>query len=153
MFSELQAQGYDGDQRWEKSFRTNEERRAVSQGRRVLIVDDYQDSASCMSILLTMIGNICRTAILGSEALAVAREFQPEVVILDIGLPDLSGYEVAPQLRKMIDSKFYLAAITGWGQKQDIDRTYQAGFDQHVMKPASLVKIKDIMGRAEEWFR
>lgn len=118
--------------------------------RRILIVDDNIDSAEMIAILLTIIGHNCMTAKRGIEALTIAASFRPEIVILDIGLPDVSGYEVARQLREILDGGFYMAALTGWAQQKDIDKAYEVGFDLHVTKPADVRKIHEIMRRAED---
>lgn len=88
-------------------------------------------------MLLTALGHVCRSAMSGGEALAEAARFQPDVVICDIGLPDISGYEVARALRSRHGSRMYLAALTGWAQSADRARSFAAGFDQHLIKPAS----------------
>ncbi|MBA3463178.1 MAG: response regulator [Deltaproteobacteria bacterium] len=81
---------------------------------RVLIVDDYPDAVEVTEMLLTLRGCTCRIAMTGTEALAVAEEFTPDVAILDIGLPDISGFEVARELRQRNPGRpLYLAAVTG----------------------------------------
>ena len=116
---------------------------------RVLVVDDHPDSAEIACTLLGLYGYTARSATTGVAALRIAEEFEPEIGILDIGLPDLSGYEIARTLRQRYAGRpLYLAAITGWGQPEDISRAYAAGFDQHVLKPADGTKIRDILDRA-----
>ena len=118
-------------------------------GGRVLIVDDYPDSAASASMLLGLFGCECRTASSGREALEQAAEFDPEIVLLDIGLPDISGYEVARLLRARQGSRrLYLAAVTGWGQAEDRARALAAGFDQHVLKPTNAATIRLILEQA-----
>jgi CheY-like chemotaxis protein len=118
---------------------------------RVLIVDDYPDAAEAASMLITLYGHECRTATTGQDALAQAATFDPEIVILDIGLPDISGYEVARTLRARPGGRsLYLAAVTGWGQPEDRARALAAGFDQHVLKPTDAAKIKGILQLAAE---
>jgi len=113
---------------------------------RVLIVDDYPDSAETSAMLLELFGHECRTAVTGQDALAQAASFDPDIVILDIGLPDISGYEVARALRAQArDRPLYLAAVTGWGQPEDRVRALAAGFDLHVLKPTDGAKIQDIL--------
>ena len=117
---------------------------------RVLIVDDYPDAADIACTLLTLHGHECRFACCGKEALETAQEFQPDIAILDIGLPDISGYEVAGALRKAYAGKpLYIAAVTGWGQPEDRMRAFAAGFDHHVLKPADGDKLRDIVRLAE----
>lgn len=120
-------------------------------GRRILVVDDYRDSAAASSLLLRMFGHECRSATSGYEALELDAEFQPEIVILDIGLPDLSGYDVARELRRRQGERaLFLAAMTGWGQPDDRVRALAAGFDHHVLKPANAEKLREIVARADE---
>lgn len=117
---------------------------------RVLVVDDYPDAAEIACTLLTMMGHDCQAASSGREALATARTFAPDVAILDIGLPDLSGYEVARALRQLEHgAAIYIAAITGWGLPADRMRSFEAGFDQHILKPADRAKLTDILRRAD----
>ena len=118
---------------------------------RVLVVDDYPDSAEISAMLLELFGHECRTATTGQEALAHAATFDPDIVILDIGLPDISGYEVARTLRAQPrDRPLYLAAVTGWGQPEDRVRALAAGFDLHVLKPTDGAKIQNILSLAIE---
>jgi CheY-like chemotaxis protein len=118
---------------------------------RVLVVDDYPDAAESACMLLTMLGHDCRFVMTGSEALIEAVAFQPDVAILDIGLPDLSGFDLARELRKRFDGRpLYLAAMTGWGQPQDRALALAAGFDLHVLKPADHGKLVEILDRAEQ---
>lgn len=117
---------------------------------RVLVVDDYPDSAEISSILLTFYGYECRIAVTGQGALEQAAEFDPDVVILDIDLPDISGYDVARTLRTRAGGRaLYLAAVTGWGQLQDRVKAVAAGFDQHVLKPIDASKILQILQLAD----
>jgi PAS domain S-box-containing protein len=106
-------------------------------GRRVLVVDDNKDSADSLAMLLRMLGHVVQTANDGPTGLSAAAEHKPEVVLLDIGLPGMDGYEVALQLRRMEDLKgITVVAMTGYGQEEDRRRTLEAGFDHHVTKPA-----------------
>jgi CheY-like chemotaxis protein len=113
---------------------------------RVLVVDDYPDSAETASMLLALYGHECRTAVTGRGALDEAAAFDPDIVILDIGLPDISGYEVARALRARAAGRpLYLAAVTGWGQPEDRVQALAAGFDQHILKPTNAAKILQIL--------
>ncbi len=101
-------------------------------------------------MLIGLLGHECRATYCGRDALAIARDYQPDVAILDIGLPDLSGYEVAAELRKTYAGReLYLAAITGWGQPEDRIKAFAAGFDHHVLKPADGTKIREILRLAD----
>lgn len=113
---------------------------------RVLIVDDYPDAAETACMLLTMLGHQCRFATCGKDALIEAARFMPDIAILDIGLPDLSGFAVARELRRQFDGKpLYLAAVTGWGQPEDRAKAFAAGFNHHVLKPADERKLMTIL--------
>ncbi len=104
--------------------------------RRVLIVDDNDDAAVTLQLLLTSLGHETSVARTGIEALERAPEFRPDVVLLDIGLPGLDGYEVARRLRAQDTQRVVrLVAITGWGQPDDRARAQEAGFDLHLVKP------------------
>jgi two-component system, OmpR family, response regulator len=116
--------------------------------RRVLVVDDYPDAAEIACLLLESLGHECRAATTGAGALAEAERFDPQIVILDIGLPDISGYDVARELRRRCGAGIYLAAVTGWGQPADRVRAFAAGFDLHVLKPADGMKLRGIISAA-----
>jgi len=113
---------------------------------RVMIVDDNRDSADTLSALLDAWGHEVRTFYDGPTALAGAGEFQPNVVLLDIGLPKMSGYEVAAQLRKMVNvGSMILVAFTGYGQDEDRRRVRDAGFDYHLVKPLDAAQLEKIL--------
>jgi CheY-like chemotaxis protein len=117
---------------------------------RILVVDDYPSTAAITCTLLTMLGHECRAADCGRKAIEEARTFEPDVAILDIGLPDVSGYEVARELRKLLAGRpLYVVAMTGWGQPQDRAQAFAAGFDQHVLKPADSAKLQDVLKRVD----
>jgi CheY-like chemotaxis protein len=120
--------------------------------RRILIADDNQDAAECLSMLLELAGHEVRVAHLGRAALAVAESFRPDVVLLDIGMPDLSGYEVAQGLRQEPwATRILLIALTGWGQDEDRRRALQAGFDHHLTKPVDSDELEAVIAnRATE---
>ncbi len=106
--------------------------------RRILVADDNGDAAGSLALRLELAGHEVRTAGDGLEALAVARTFQPEVVLLDLGMPAMDGYETARHMRRLPWGKqARLIALTGWGQQQDRLRTAEAGFDVHLVKPVS----------------
>ncbi len=105
----------------------------------ILIVDDSQDAAQSLLFLFEAVGYKAETAGSGQAALAVGERLMPAVVLLDIGLPDLSGHEVATQIRNTPwGKKALLIALTGWGEKQDRARSVQAGFDHHLVKPVDI---------------
>ncbi|MBC7443327.1 MAG: response regulator, partial [Ramlibacter sp.] len=104
--------------------------------RRILVVDDNQDAAISLAMLLQIMGNETETAFDGLEALEVAAGFRPDVALLDIGMPRLDGYEVCRQIRQQAWGKsMVLFALTGWGQEEDQRRSLAAGFDAHLVKP------------------
>ncbi|VTR92859.1 multi-sensor hybrid histidine kinase : Multi-sensor hybrid histidine kinase OS=Nitrosospira multiformis (strain ATCC 25196 / NCIMB 11849) GN=Nmul_A2207 PE=4 SV=1: Response_reg: PAS_9: PAS: PAS_3: PAS_3: PAS_3: PAS_4: PAS_9: GAF: HisKA: HATPase_c: Response_reg [Gemmata massiliana] len=103
----------------------------------VLVVDDNRDAADSMAMLLEIRGHRARTAHDGPEALKLLATFRPQLVLLDLGLPGMSGYEVARRIRESTELQgLTLAALTGWGQEEDRRRTREAGFDHHLTKPA-----------------
>ena len=118
--------------------------------RRVLVVDDNTDHAESLSFLLKLMGHDTRLAHDGEAALQVAAEFEPDVALIDIGLPRLNGYEVArrlraePRLRSAV-----LVAQTGWGQESDRARSQEAGFDHHLIKPVAPEVLADIIDSAD----
>jgi CheY-like chemotaxis protein len=110
----------------------------MSTSRRLLVVDDNKDAAESMSMLLQMWGHEVAYAYDGPSALETARQWQPEAVILDIGLPGMDGYEVAERLRTLPRGKdAVLIAITGYGQDDDRRRSRRAGIDHHLVKPVA----------------
>ena len=118
---------------------------------RVLVVDDNHDAAHSVADLLALGGHEVRTAADGREALTVAEHFSPEVVVLDIGLPILDGYEVAARLRTMDGTRgALLLALTGYGQQDDRERAEAAGFDHHFVKPADPVALQKCI---DGWLR
>ena len=117
--------------------------------RRVLVVDDNVDAAEMLATILDLAGHQTMTAHTGPEALSVARDFHPEIVLLDIGLPGMDGYEVSrrfradPALRATV-----LVALTGWGSQDDQRRSKEAGFDFHLTKPVQAGELAAVLGRA-----
>ena len=108
----------------------------TSVGRRVLVADDNQDAADSLAMLLEMGGHDVRVVHDGRAALSVAQSFRPDAVLLDIGMPQLNGYEVARALRQEPwGARITLIALTGWGQERDRQRAIDAGFDRHLTKP------------------
>jgi CheY-like chemotaxis protein len=103
---------------------------------RILIVDDNRDSADCLGMLLRIMGNDIRTAYDGQRGVDLAGEFRPDVVLLDIGLPKLDGYQACQRIREQAwGQAMVLIAVTGWGQEEDRRRSHEAGFDHHMVKP------------------
>jgi CheY-like chemotaxis protein len=116
--------------------------------RRVLVVDDNADSADTLCRLLRSSGFDAQTAYDGPSALAAADATTPDAVVLDIGLPGLSGYDVARQIRQRPwGRRPLLIALTGWGQDAERARTAEAGFDHHLVKPVTFDALLAILGR------
>jgi CheY-like chemotaxis protein len=104
--------------------------------RRVLIADDNRDSADSLALLLKIMGNEVGTAYDGEQAVEAAAALRPEVVVLDIGMPKLDGYEACRRIREQPWGQgMFLIALTGWVQAEDRQRTAEAGFNQHMVKP------------------
>jgi len=116
---------------------------------RILVVDDNLDQAHSTAMLLGSSGHAVRVAHTGPTALDVAAEFEPDVVLLDIGLPELDGYEVARRLREQPRFRnLRLVAITGYSQESDRRRSRAAGFDHHLVKPVDLQKLQEVLPAA-----
>ena len=113
---------------------------------RVLVVDDNEDAADSLATLLVVMGFDVRTAYDGPEAITAADEFRPQVALLDIGLPRLSGYDIARHVRASRGDEVLLVAITGWGQEDDRRRAREAGFDHHFTKPADFERLLEVIG-------
>ena len=108
----------------------------MPQHRRIVVADDNEDSAQSFAMLLSFSGHEVRIAHDGEQALDTMRDFRPDVAFLDIGMPRLSGYEVAEAVRaEPWGRDMKLIAVTGWGQADDKQRARSAGFDQHLVKP------------------
>jgi CheY-like chemotaxis protein len=117
-----------------------------AQPRRVLVVDDNVDSAASLSLLLRHTGHETHVAYDGSDALAAAEKLRPDVALLDIGMPDMNGYEVARRIRQEAwGVQMTLVAVTGWGQDDDKRRAQEAGFDYHLTKPLDYAVLRMIL--------
>ncbi len=122
------------------------ENTAAPTKRRILVVDDNKDSADSLSMMLSIAGMEARTAYDGLEAVEVAAAFNPEVVLLDIGLPKLNGYEAARRIREQPWGKdMVLVAVTGWGQEEDRRRSQEAGFNAHMVKPVDPAALQQLL--------
>ena len=114
--------------------------------RRILVVDDNVDSTETMAMLLKLSGHEVDVAADGESALAAAKEFLPEIILLDVGLPGMHGYQVAERLRSLPENKnLVIVALTGYGQEQDRQRAMEAGFDYHFVKPVDFVKLESLV--------
>jgi signal transduction histidine kinase len=119
---------------------------AEGDGRRLLVVDDNRDAADSLAMLLNLDGYQVSTAYTGQDAIAAANASRPDVCILDLGLPDISGYEVAQQLRRTPGlESMRLIAVTGWGQDEHRQRALEAGFDHHLTKPVDPEQLNRLL--------
>jgi len=117
--------------------------------RRILVVDDNRDSADSLAMLLKLTGHEVRVAQDGLEAVEEAGTFQPHVILLDIGLPKLNGYEAARRIREQQRHKsLTLVALTGWGQEEDHRRSKEAGFDAHMIKPVDIDALTKLLAES-----
>jgi CheY-like chemotaxis protein len=114
---------------------------------RILVADDNKDAADSLAMLLELAGHEVRVAHNGRAALALAQAFRPNTALLDIGMPDMNGYEVAKELRREPwGAQIRLIALTGWGQDSDRQTASRAGFNHHVTKPVDPVALEALMG-------
>jgi PAS domain S-box-containing protein len=118
--------------------------------RRVLVVDDNRDAADSLGMLLQFLGAEVKVVHDGRSALEAMKTFQPAVVLLDLGMPEMNGLEVARRMREDPQARqATLVALTGWGQREDRRRTHEAGFDYHLVKPADLGTLQSILRPAD----
>lgn len=118
-------------------------------GYRILAVEDDADVLESFKTLLELIGNEVRTALDGPSALAIAREFHPDIAFLDIALPGMDGYELAQRMRQEYGPALRLYALTGLGQANGRERALRAGFDQYLIKPIDLETLQRLLGPIE----
>jgi PAS domain S-box-containing protein len=148
----------------EKDTKEHHEQRASARptGHRLLVVDDNRDAAESLAMLLRLQGHEVRIVSDGPSALEVAKNYPPELIFLDIGMPGMDGYEVARRLRQQPGlESVRLAALTGWGQPEDRRRSKAAGFDYHLVKPPELKDLDDLLAalkapgghKEREWLR
>jgi PAS domain S-box-containing protein len=119
---------------------------ASGAGRHILVVDDNLDSAASMALMLKLTGNQVRTAHDGLEAIKLAESFCPQVILMDVGMPRLNGYEATRRIREQPWGRsITIVALTGWGQEGDKDRSRAAGCDGHLVKPVSLPDLEQLL--------
>jgi CheY-like chemotaxis protein len=117
--------------------------------RRVLIVDDNADAADTLASLVRTLGGDARTAADGPSGIQCAWEFSPDVILLDIGMPGMDGYEACRRIRQaQLGNRAFIVAISGWGQDGDKRRAAEAGFDAHLTKPADPVVLERLLAEA-----
>jgi CheY-like chemotaxis protein len=113
---------------------------------RVLVVDDNHDAGDSLGTILELLGADVRVVRDGPSALDAFAAYQPSVVLLDIGMPGMNGYEVASAIRARFPAhKSTLVALTGWGQDEDLRRAREAGFDHHMVKPAEIDTLQALL--------
>jgi CheY-like chemotaxis protein len=117
---------------------------------KVLVVDDNHDAATSLSMLVSLLGHDVRTGFDGVQALDLAGEFHPDLVLLDLGMPRMDGYEACRKLREQPwGAEAVVVAVTGWGRDDDRRKTQLAGFDQHLVKPVAPDAIVNILSRLQ----
>jgi signal transduction histidine kinase len=119
-------------------------------GRRILVADDNVDAAESLSLVLSLLGHQTRTAHDGEQALAIARDFRPDVMVLDVAMPKLNGHDLARRIRaEDWGSHILLIAASGWGHDEDKQRSQEAGFDVHLVKPVESATLDRLLRAAE----
>jgi CheY-like chemotaxis protein len=122
---------------------------AAAKAQRILVVDDNDDAAGTLALLLGLMGHETRTANNGMEALEVAALFHPDVALLDLGMPKLNGYDTARRMRQMSWGRdMLIVALSGWGQEADRAKSSSAGFDHHFVKPVDVAEIQRLIDRS-----
>lgn len=114
--------------------------------RRVLVVDDHLDTSEVLALLFEILGCETKCAMYGREALRAISDFDPELVLVDIGLPDINGFEVVRRLRS--DPRFSdrcIVGVSGWSRPQDLERAKEMGFDEYFIKPIDLEQVRHII--------
>lgn len=113
---------------------------------RILVVDDSEDSALSLAMLVRLLGHDARTAHDGREALAVADAYRPSLALIDIGLPDIDGYQVARRMRETPElAATVLVALTGYSGADELRRSEAAGFDRHLIKPLDFGELEKLL--------
>jgi DNA-binding response OmpR family regulator len=126
---------------------------SMTKGLRILIADDERDQVATLALLLLDEGHAVREAYRGSEVLRMVRDFDPDVALIDIGMPGMTGYDVAREVRQVFGNRPLLIAVTGWKQSSDRILAQLAGFDHHLAKPFDplelLALIEPLVPRSE----
>ena len=123
--------------------------RRQRRSRRVLVAEDIPDAAEMMRLMLESMQHDVRVAADGVQAVAIARDFKPEIALLDLGMPRMDGFEAARQIRDALGDRVMLVAVSGWGQDEDKRRAREAGFDTHLTKPADPDALEELIASAE----
>ena len=117
--------------------------------RRVLVIDDNADAADLLARHISALGGESHTARDGESGIELVEKIRPHVVLIDIGMPGLDGYETCRRIREVLGSRVMLIAVSGWGQQQDKTRAMGAGFDAHLTKPADPAAVATLLAYAE----
>jgi CheY-like chemotaxis protein len=130
LFYEVREMGVDED------GESSEKKPVTSRALKILVVDDNEDAANMLQRVLKSMGHNANVAYDGEAAIPAATSMLPDLILMDLGMPKLNGYEAAGQIRSQEWGKpIVLVALTGWGQEEDKQRTQAAGFDMHLVKP------------------
>lgn len=114
--------------------------------RRVLVVDDNRDSANTLAMMLKLLGNETQTAYDGIEAVSAAEQFHPDLVLMDVGMPRLNGFDATRRIREQPWGKsMTVIALTGWDQDSDLEKSREAGCNGHLVKPVELANLQTIL--------
>ena len=119
---------------------------APASGRSILIIEDHEDAREALRALLELEGHQVDAADSGPRGVELAHERRHEIALIDIGLPEVDGYEVARRLRELGPRCPYLIALTGYGQPDDVKRAREAGFDAHLLKPVDPDALTNVLG-------
>ena len=121
---------------------------------RVLVIEDCPDTATTMAMLLRLWGHDVQVAADGPDGLAIARSYQPDIVLLDIGLPHMDGYQVACRLREQVGLHHaVLVSVSGYAEERDRRRSWEAGCDSHLIKPVEPAMLRRLLNMWREWVR
>jgi len=120
---------------------------ATTERRRVLLVEDNDDAREMMKVALALAGHEVHEALDGARAVEAAMALKPDVALIDVGLPEIDGYEVARRIRGRVGAGMQLVAITGYGQAEDRRRAADAGFDVHLTKPVTPERLLEVVAR------
>jgi DNA-binding response OmpR family regulator len=123
----------------------------VSGATRVLVVDDYQDGADSLALMVRALGGDARAAYSGEEAIQSAMAFQPQLILLDLTLPGVSGLDAARTLRQMLGATMRLVAVSGWSDESTKQQTLDGGFDEYVVKPIGLDKVQALIAELSRY--
>jgi CheY-like chemotaxis protein len=128
-----------------QGFATQMEKHGPLLGKRILVADDNVDAGDMLALVLSELGADVYVTRSGPDALAALPAFNPSVVLLDVGMPEMSGYDVAREIRTRYAGDITLIAVTGWTQPADVQRAQEAGFDHHLSKPTDVHTLQSLI--------